>query len=131
MIDALQRKKGGNCLRSYRSLEKATDGWCSHTAIEKWLKSQPDFAIYSKKVRPGLTDINRKKQVEFARHIYILQLESSEKHKNTLDDVRREMVVSWVGTTHLCENVPCPRHRQRSLHLPSQEAHWYNPNPNP
>jgi hypothetical protein len=28
-------------LRSYRSLEKATDGWCSHSAIEAWLKSQP------------------------------------------------------------------------------------------
>jgi hypothetical protein len=25
VIEALQKKKGGNCLRSYRSLEKATE----------------------------------------------------------------------------------------------------------
>ncbi len=30
VVDALQKKMGGNCLRSYRSLEKATDGWCSY-----------------------------------------------------------------------------------------------------
>jgi hypothetical protein len=51
IVDALQKKKGGNCLRSYRSLERATDGWCSHSAIENWLKSQPTFGMYSKKVR--------------------------------------------------------------------------------
>ncbi len=50
IVDALQKKMGGNCLRSYRSLEKATDGWCSHTTIEAWLKSQPTFGTYSKKV---------------------------------------------------------------------------------
>ncbi len=50
VVDALQKNRGGGCLRSYRSLEKATDGWCSHTAIEAWLKSQPTFGTYSKKV---------------------------------------------------------------------------------
>ena len=70
LVDALQKKMGGNCLRSYRSLEKATDGWCSHTTIETWLKSQPTFATYSKKVRPGLTEANRDKQVQFAKHVF-------------------------------------------------------------
>jgi hypothetical protein len=62
LVDALQKKMGGNCLRSYRSLEKATDGWCSHSTIESWLKAQPTFSTYSKKVRPGLTETNRQKQ---------------------------------------------------------------------
>jgi hypothetical protein len=50
VIDGLQKKKGGNCLRSYRSLAKATDEWCNHTTIERWLKSQPTFGTYSKKM---------------------------------------------------------------------------------
>jgi hypothetical protein len=70
LVDALQKKMGGNCLRSYRSLEKVSDGWCSHVTIETWLKSQPTFATYSKKVRPGLTDINRQKQVALAHHVF-------------------------------------------------------------
>jgi hypothetical protein len=66
----LAEKMGGNCLRSYHSLEKATDGWCSHSTIENWLKAQPTFATYFKKVRPGLTEANREKQVQFAKHVF-------------------------------------------------------------
>ncbi len=63
VTDALQKKKGGNCLRSFRSLANATDNWCSHQANSNWLTSQPTYAVFNKNVRPGLTDANRQKQV--------------------------------------------------------------------
>ncbi len=109
VIDALQKKKRRNSMRSYRSLEKATDGWCRHTTIETWLKAQPTFATYSKNVRPGLTDTNRQKQVQFARHVFCNWNLPKERHQNTMDNVGRKMVV-WVGPTHLCQNVPRLRH---------------------
>ncbi len=37
VTEALQEKKGGNCLRSFRSLAIATDNWCSHQTISNWL----------------------------------------------------------------------------------------------
>jgi hypothetical protein len=58
LVDALQKKKKGNCTRSFRSLEKATDAWLTHSTIERWLKAQPTYKTYSKKVRPGLTEQN-------------------------------------------------------------------------
>jgi hypothetical protein len=52
------------------------------------MKSQPTFATDSKKVRPGLTDGNRLKQVEFARHVFCnWNLAISENDQNTLDHV--------------------------------------------
>ena len=69
IADALQKKQGGNCLRSYRSIANATDNWCSHVTIHNWLKAQPTFKTYAKQVRPGLTDINREKQVLFGQHV--------------------------------------------------------------
>jgi hypothetical protein len=89
LVDALQKKTGGNCLRSYRSLEKATDGWCSHSTIEHWLKSQPTFTTYSKKVRPGLMEANREKQVQFAHHVFSnWGLPRTQKILWTMSDVR-------------------------------------------
>jgi hypothetical protein len=37
---------------------------------ERWLKAQPTYTTYSKKVRPGLTERNRLRQVAFARHVF-------------------------------------------------------------
>ncbi len=49
----------------------ATDNWCSHQTISNWLTKQPTYAVYySKNVRPGLTDTNRLKQVEFGKHVH-------------------------------------------------------------
>jgi hypothetical protein len=61
----LQKKKGGNCMWSFRSLANATDNWCSHVTIMNWLQRQPTYATYTKNVRPGLTEANRMKQVAF------------------------------------------------------------------
>ncbi len=52
---SLQKKEGGNCM--------------SHVTIANWLKAKPTFRTYSKHVRPGLTDVNREKQVAFAQHV--------------------------------------------------------------
>jgi hypothetical protein len=68
----LAEKKGGNCMRSFRSLANATDNWCSQfiiNTISKWLTRQPTCATYSKNVRPGLTEANRRKQIEFGKHV--------------------------------------------------------------
>jgi hypothetical protein len=53
---ALQKGKGGNCSRSYASVAKSTGNWCSSQTIFNWLKSQPDFCMYTKRIRPGLTE---------------------------------------------------------------------------
>ncbi len=66
---ALQKEKGGNYSRSYASLAKSTGNWCSSQTIFNWLKSQPDFCMYTKRIRPGLTEANRLKQIEFSKHV--------------------------------------------------------------
>jgi hypothetical protein len=70
IAETLQKKEGGNCLRSYRSIANATGNWCSHVTIHNWLKAQPTFKTYSKQVRPGLTEVNREKQVLFGKHVW-------------------------------------------------------------
>jgi hypothetical protein len=58
-----------NAQRSYTSLEKAVNNWCSHKAIEILFKGNPDFEAYSTNVRPLLSEGNRSKQVQFAQHV--------------------------------------------------------------
>jgi hypothetical protein len=70
VVNALQKDKGGNCSRSYASVAKDTGDWCSSQTIFNWLKSQPDFCLYTKRIRPGLTEANRHKQIEFSKHVY-------------------------------------------------------------
>jgi hypothetical protein len=60
VVSALQKDKGGNCSRSYASVAKDTGDWCSSQTIFNWLKSQPDFCMYTKRIRPGLVEGNRK-----------------------------------------------------------------------
>ena len=67
---ALQKVKGGNCSRSYASVAKSTGDWCSSQTIFNWLKSQPDFCMYTKRIRPGLTEANRLTQIEFSKHVH-------------------------------------------------------------
>ncbi len=57
-------------MRSFRSLANATDSWCSHQTISNWLTRQPTYAVYNKNVHPGLTEVNRRKQVEFGKHVH-------------------------------------------------------------
>jgi hypothetical protein len=64
-VDILNR----NGRRSYTSLEKAMNNWCSAKTIERFLKSQPDYLIYSQNVRPLLSEGNRLKQVAFSKHV--------------------------------------------------------------
>jgi hypothetical protein len=40
-----------------------------HRRRSFWLKSQPDFCMYTKRIRPGLTEANRQKQIEFSTHV--------------------------------------------------------------
>lgn len=49
---------------------KATGDWCSKTAITSWLQSKPDYCLYTKRIRPGLSEANRTKQVEFSKHVH-------------------------------------------------------------
>ncbi len=51
IVDALRKEKGGNCSRSFGSL---TGDWCRKVTIVNWLKSQPDFCLYTKLIRPEI-----------------------------------------------------------------------------
>ncbi len=66
LVDALK----ANVCRSYRALSKVINGWCSPATIEKWLKAHPEYHIYSKNIKPGLTIENRVKQVAFSQHVH-------------------------------------------------------------
>ncbi len=70
VVAALQKAQGGNCQRSYASVAKDVGDWCSSTTIRNWLKSQPDFCLYTKRIRPGLTEANRLKQIQFSKHVH-------------------------------------------------------------
>ena len=70
ITDALRKDQGGNCSRSYSSLVKATGDWCNRTTIVNWLKSKPDYCLYTKRIRPGLTEANRLKQIAFSEHVH-------------------------------------------------------------
>ncbi len=59
-----------NARRSYASLEKALNNWCSWKTIERFLKSNQDFTYYSQNVRPLLSEGNRVKQVGFSTHVH-------------------------------------------------------------
>jgi hypothetical protein len=65
LVDTLNR----NERRSYSSLEKAINSWCSTRTIERWFKSHADFTSYSQNIRPLLSDGNRTKQVNFSKHV--------------------------------------------------------------
>jgi hypothetical protein len=67
---ALRKEHGGNCSRSYASVAKDTGDLCSSQTIFNWLKSQPDFCMYTKRIRPGLTEANQLKQIEFSKHVH-------------------------------------------------------------
>ncbi len=59
-----------NARRSYASLQKAMNNWCSWKTIERFLKSHEDFSTYSQNIRPLLSEGNRLKQVSFSRHVH-------------------------------------------------------------
>ena len=58
-----------NARRSYASLEKAINQWCSKMTIVRYLKANPDFHTYSQNVRPLLSEANRLRQVQFSQHV--------------------------------------------------------------
>jgi hypothetical protein len=66
ILDALIE---GHSCRSYRALSKHINDWCSPWTIEKWFKSHPSYHIYSKNIKPGLSEPNKVKQVTFAKHV--------------------------------------------------------------
>jgi hypothetical protein len=49
---------------------KATGGWCNRSTITNWLQSKPYFCLYTKRIRPELTEVNRLKQIAFSQHVY-------------------------------------------------------------
>jgi hypothetical protein len=65
LVELLNR----NGRRSYTSLEKALNNWCSAKTIKRFLKSNPDYLTYSPNVRPLLSEGNRVKQVAFSKHV--------------------------------------------------------------
>jgi hypothetical protein len=58
-----------NGRRSYASLEKAINQWCSKMTIVRYLKGNEDYITYSQNVRPLLSEGNRLKQVKFSEHV--------------------------------------------------------------
>ncbi len=66
LVDALK----ANVCRSYRALSKVINEWCSPKTIEKRLKAYPEYHIYSKNIKPGLTSKSRVKQVAFSNHVH-------------------------------------------------------------
>ncbi len=59
-----------NARRSYASLEKALNNWCSWKTIERFLKSNNDFTSYSQNIRPLLSEGNRQRQATFSKHVH-------------------------------------------------------------
>jgi hypothetical protein len=104
VIDALQKEKGGNYQRSYASVAKATGDWCCSQTIYNWLKSQPDFCLYTKRIRPGLTEVNREKQINFSKHVHNRWgLEGSRKILWTMSDEKW-----WFGLVARTFAKMCP-----------------------
>jgi hypothetical protein len=66
LLDALKN----NVCTSYRQLSKHINGWCAAATVETWLKSHPDFHLYAKNIKPGLTEENRAKQVSFSKRVH-------------------------------------------------------------
>ncbi len=66
LVDVMNR----NARRSYASLEKALNNWCSWKTIERFLKSNANFTTYSQNIRPLLSEGNRQKQVRFSTHVH-------------------------------------------------------------
>ena len=65
LVELLSR----NGRRSYSSLGKALNNWCSTSTVERFLKSHLDYKTYSQNVRPLLSEGNRIKQVAFSKHV--------------------------------------------------------------
>jgi hypothetical protein len=55
---------------SYRSLAQHIDNWCSKATIERWLKSHDTYHFFTKKIKPGMTEENKIKQVEFSEFVH-------------------------------------------------------------
>ena len=55
---------------TYRTLSKHVSGWCSYQTIERWSKSHESYASYAKNIKPGLTEGNRVKQVNFSQRVH-------------------------------------------------------------
>jgi hypothetical protein len=67
--DEIVEQLNRNGRRSYSSLEKAINSWCSYKTIERYLKTVEDYHTYSQNVRPLLSEGNRMKQVDFSKHV--------------------------------------------------------------
>jgi hypothetical protein len=105
---------------SYRSLAQHIDNWCSKATIERWLKSHETYHFFTKKIKPGVTEENKVKQVEFSEYVHrrwdvVLEpgiifptytytnnksvlTSHYNRSKNTMGSKRRKMV-AWLGST--------------------------------
>ena len=68
--EAIVNTLNDNCEQSFRALAKHVSGWCSYHTIERWLKKHESYASYAKNIKPGLTEGNRVKQVNFAKRVH-------------------------------------------------------------
>jgi hypothetical protein len=66
LIDAFEAFR---CM-SYRGLAKHVSSWCSKATIERWLKSHETYHFYTKKIKPGVTEDNKLKQVQFSEFVH-------------------------------------------------------------
>ena len=54
---------------SFYGLAQHINWWCSPKSIERWCKGFPGYQMYSKNIKPGLSERNREEQVLFAKHV--------------------------------------------------------------
>ena len=92
---------------SFYGLAQHINWWCSPKSIERWLKRFPGYAMYSKNIKPGLSERNREKQVIFAKHVrnrwnlppdsLILWIHSDEKWFHSLVARRNAKAIPELG----------------------------------
>ena len=112
----------------------------------QWLKAKPDFCLYTKRIRPGLTEVNRQKQIAFSHHVH--NRWGLGKDQNILWTMSDEKW--WFGLVSRTFAKMCPalgihkevfavhhkKHIAKVMSIPNTNPNPYpnhhpNPNPNP
>jgi hypothetical protein len=68
--EAIVDTLNNNNEQSFRALSKHVSGWCSYNSMERQLQSHESYASYSKNIKPGLTEGNRLKQMNFSKRVH-------------------------------------------------------------
>jgi hypothetical protein len=64
LVSALKR----NPKSSWRHLEQEINHWCCDTTIRRWVTSKESYATYVERIIPMLSNVQRGKHLQFAKH---------------------------------------------------------------